>query len=78
MLFKKIYTIKDRACRSVMMNTLNDKKEGLTMSLIQMLLLLVFGVPMVVACLAFTLCAMWMQMREDQLRSEKQGLAECV
>ena len=48
------------------------------MSLIQMLLLLVFGVPMVVACLAFTLCAMWMQMREDQLRSEKQGLAESV
>ena len=56
----------------------NDQKEGLTMSLIQMLLLLVFGVPLVVACLAFTLCAMWMQMREDQLRSEKQGLAESV
>ena len=56
----------------------NDQKEGLTMSLIQMVLLLVFGVPLVVACLAFTLCAMWMQMREDQLRSEKQGLAESV
>ena len=48
------------------------------MSLIQMLLLLVFGVPLVVACMAFMLCAMWMQMREDQLRSEKQGLAESV
>ena len=56
----------------------NDQKEGLTMSLIQMLLVLLFGVPLVVACLAFTLCAMWMQMREDQLRSEKQGLAESV
>ena len=54
------------------------EKEGLTMSLIQMVLLLLFGVPLVVACLAFTLCAMWMQMREDQLRSEKQGLAESV
>lgn len=48
------------------------------MSLIQMVLLLVFGVPLVVACMAFTLCAMWMQMREDQLRSEKRGLAESV
>ena len=56
----------------------NDQKEGLTMSLIQMVLLLVFGIPLVVACVAFTLCAMWMQMREDQLRSEKQGLAESV
>ena len=55
---------------------IDDEKEGLTMSLIQMVLLLLFGVPLVVACLAFTLCAMWMQMREDQLRSEKQGLAE--
>lgn len=56
----------------------SEKKEGFTMSVIQMVLLLVFGVPLVVACLAFTLCAMWMQMREDQLRSEKQGLAESV
>ena len=55
---------------------MDDEKEGFAMSLVQMLLLLVFGVPLVVACLAFTLCAMWMQMREDQLRSEKQGLAE--
>ena len=55
-----------------------DEKEGLTMSLIQMVLLLVFGVPLVVTCMAFTLCAMWMQMREDQLRSEKRGLAESV
>ena len=46
------------------------------MSVIQMVLLLLFGVPLVVACLAFTLCAMWMQMREAQLRTEKQGLAE--
>ena len=55
---------------------MDDEREGFAMSLVQMLLLLVFGVPLVVACLAFTLCAMWMQMREDQLRSEKQGLAE--
>lgn len=46
------------------------------MSVIQMVLLLVFGVPLVVACLSFTLCAMWMQMREDQERAEKQGLAK--
>ena len=46
------------------------------MSVIQMVILLLFGVPLVVACLALTLCAMWMQMREDQLRTEKQGLAE--
>lgn len=48
------------------------------MSLIQMVLLLFFGVPLVVLCLAFTLCAIWMQMREDQQRAEKQGLAERV
>ena len=48
------------------------------MSVIQMVLLLLFGVPLVVACLAFTLGAMWMEMREDQLRAEKQGLAESV
>ncbi|MED9821403.1 MAG: hypothetical protein U0J65_05170 [Christensenellales bacterium] len=48
------------------------------MSLIQMVLLLVFGVPLVAACIVFTLCAMWMQMREDQLRAEKQGLPESV
>lgn len=57
---------------------MSKKKEGFTMSLIQMVLLLVFVIPLVVACLAFTLCAMWMQMREDQLRSEKQGLAESM
>ena len=46
------------------------------MGVIQVALLLLFGVPLVTACLAFTLCAMWMQMREDQLRAEKQGLTE--
>lgn len=46
------------------------------MSVVQMVLLLLFGVPLVVLCLAFALCAMWMQMREDQQRAEKQGLTE--
>ena len=35
------------------------------MTLIQMLLILVFGVPIVVACLVFFLGAMWMQIQEE-------------
>lgn len=35
------------------------------MTLIQMLLILIFGVPIVVACSVFCLGAMWMQIQEE-------------
>lgn len=35
------------------------------MTLIQILLILLFGVPIVVACTAFFLGAMWMQIQEE-------------
>lgn len=46
------------------------------MVVIQTLLLLVFGLPLVVLCLAFFLGAMWLQMCEDQRLGEKRGLSE--
>lgn len=35
------------------------------MTLIQVLLILLFGVPIVVACTVFCLGAMWMQIQEE-------------
>ena len=35
------------------------------MTLIQILLILLFGVPIVAACLVFFLGAMWMQIQEE-------------
>ena len=35
------------------------------MTLIQAILILVFGVPIVVACLVFFLGAMWLQIQEE-------------
>ncbi len=46
------------------------------MAMIQVMLFLLFGVPLIVACLTFMLCAMWMQMREDQRCAQKQGAGE--
>lgn len=35
------------------------------MTLVQVLLILLFGVPIVAACLVFLLGAMWMQIQEE-------------
>jgi len=38
------------------------------MSGIEMLMVLLFVVPMAAACAAFMLCALWMQVKEEQKR----------
>ena len=38
------------------------------MSGIEMLMVLLFIVPMAAACAAFVLCALWMQVKEEQRR----------
>ena len=38
------------------------------MSGIEMLMVLLFVVPMAAACAAFVLCALWMQVKEEQRR----------
>ena len=40
-----------------------------------LVLMLVFVVPLVIACATFVLCAMWMQAQEGQVSAEKHGLA---
>lgn len=45
------------------------------MSALEWVLMLVFVVPLVIACTAFVLCAMWMQAQENQASAEKHGLA---
>jgi len=35
---------------------------------IEMLMVLLFVVPMAAACVAFVLCALWMQVKEEQKR----------
>ncbi len=46
------------------------------MSVLEMLLVLVFVVPIVAACVLFVLCADYLQMQEDQSAVRKHGLAE--
>lgn len=48
------------------------------MSVVEWVMVLLFGVPLAAACVVFMLCAMWMQMREDQRSAQKHGLAESV
>ena len=45
------------------------------MSVLEWVLMLVFVVPLVIACMTFVLCAMWMQAQENQVSAEKHGLA---
>ena len=45
------------------------------MSLLEVILFVVFIVPIIAGCLLFVLCAMWMQMQEDQQSSQKHGMA---
>lgn len=44
----------------------------------EILIALVFIVPLVIACLFFVICASWMQMQEDQASAAKQGVAQSL
>ena len=46
------------------------------MNVLEMLLILVFVVPIVAACALFVLCADYLQMQENQSTVRKHGLAE--
>ncbi|MBR5561446.1 MAG: hypothetical protein IKU73_08545 [Clostridia bacterium] len=46
------------------------------MNVLEMLLILVFVVPIVAGCVLFVLCADYLQMQEDQSTVRKHGLAE--
>lgn len=40
------------------------------MSVLEMVIMVGFGVPIIVLCCAFALCASFMQMQEDQTRRQ--------
>lgn len=46
------------------------------MNVLEVMLVLVFVVPIVAACVLFVLCAGYLQMQEDQTSARKHGLAE--
>lgn len=46
------------------------------MSALELVITMVFIVPIIAACLLFVLCASWMQTQENQSSGKKQGLAE--
>lgn len=46
------------------------------MNVLEVMLVLVFVVPIVAACVLFVLCADYLQMQEDQSSGRKHGFAE--
>lgn len=48
------------------------------MNVLEVMLILVFVVPIIAASVLFVLCADYLQMQEDQSAARKQGLAESV
>ena len=48
------------------------------MNVLEVMLVLVFVVPIVAACVLFVLFAGYLQMQEDQSAARKHGLAESV
>ena len=48
------------------------------MNVLEVLLMLVFVVPIIAASVLFVLCADYLQMQENQSAGRKQGLAESV
>lgn len=45
------------------------------MNAMELMLTLVFVVPIVVICIAFALCVVWMQVQDNQASVEKHGVA---
>lgn len=58
---------------------MESKSMGVrVMNVLEVMLVLVFVVPIVAACVLFVLFAGYLQMQEDQSAARKHGLAESV